>query len=66
MSENGHGGSAQKRFSGDGNSRAAEYKEWKRQARAALVFKRVGRIPPEAFGPWVYTLLDGQAVLTLE
>ena len=66
MSENGHGSSAQKRFNGDGNSGAAEYKVWKRWARAALVVKKVGRMPPEALGPWIYTLPDGQAALALE
>ena len=47
MSENGHGGSAQKRFIGDGNSGAAWNKAWKRWARAALVVKTVGGMPPE-------------------
>ena len=66
MSENGHGSSAQKRFNGDGNSGAAEYKVWKRWARAALVVKKVGRMPPEALVPFIYTLPDGQAALALE
>ena len=66
MSENAHGSSAQKCFNGDGNSGAAEYKAWKRWARAALVVKKVGGMPPEALGPWIYTLLDGQAALALE
>ena len=56
MSENGHWCSVQKRFSGDGNSGAAEYKVWKRWARAALVVKKVGGLPPEALEPWIYTL----------
>ena len=66
MSENGQGSFAQKLLSGDGSSGAAEYKEWKRWARAALVVKKVGGLPPEALGPWKYTLLDGQAALALE
>ena len=61
MSENGHGCSAQKRFSGDGDSGAAVYKVWKRWARAALVVKKVGEMPPEGVRPWIYTFLDGQA-----
>ena len=45
-SEKGHGGSAQKRFSGDCNSGAAEYNRvWKRWARAAIVVKKVGGMP---------------------
>ena len=36
ISNNGHGSSTQKRFSGDGNSVAAEYKMQKRYARAAF------------------------------
>ena len=55
-----------KRFDGDGNSGAAEYKEWKRWARAALVVENVGDVPPEALGPWICILLDGQAELALE
>ena len=50
MSENGHGRSAQKRFNGDGNSGAAECEVWERWARAALVVKKVGGMPPEALG----------------
>ena len=51
MSENAHGGSAQKkRFSSDGGSGAAEYKVRKRWARAALVVKKVGGMPPGALG----------------
>ena len=37
MSENGRGGSAQKRFTGDSTSGAAEDRVWKRWARAAVV-----------------------------
>ena len=66
MSENGHGSSAQKSFNGNGNSGAAEYKVWTRWARAALVVKKVCGMSPEALGPWIYTLLDGQAALALE
>ena len=65
MSESGRGGSAQTRFSGDGNS-GAEYKAWKRWARAAHVVNKVGGTPPEALVPWMYALLDGQAALALE
>ena len=36
---------SKKRFSGDGNSGAAEYKVWKRWERAALVVKKVGGMP---------------------
>ena len=50
MSENGHGGAAQKRFNGDGTSGAAECKVRKRWARAALVVKKVGGMPPDAKG----------------
>ena len=50
----------------DGNSEAAEYKVWTCAARAVLVVKKVGGMPPEALGPWKYTLLDGQAALALE
>ena len=66
MSENEHGSSAQKRFSGDGNSGAAEYKVWKRWARAAFVVKKVGGMLPEALGPWIYIQKNGQAALALE
>ena len=66
LADNGHGSSAQKRFSGDGNSGAAEYKVWQRWARAALVVKKVGGMFPWALGLWIYTLLDGQAALVLE
>ena len=52
MSESGHGGSAQKRFSGDGNSGAAELKVWKRWACAALAVMKVGGMPPETLGHW--------------
>ena len=38
----------------------------KRWARPALLVKKVGGMPPEALGPWRYTLLDGQAALALE
>ena len=65
LSESGQG-SAQKRFNGDGNSGAAEYKVWKRWDPAALVVKNVCGMPPKALGPWMYTLLDGQAALALE
>ena len=34
--------------------------------RAALVVKRFGGMLPEALGPWMYTLLNGQAALALE
>ena len=60
MSEHGHGG-PQKSFSGDGSSGAAEYKVWKRWARSALEVKKVCGMSPEALGPRMYTLLDGQA-----
>ena len=66
MSENGQGSSAQKRFREHGNSGAAEYKVWKRWARAALVGKKVGGMLPDALGPWIYTLVDGQAALALD
>ena len=33
--------------------------------RAALVVKKVGGMRPEALGPWIYTLLDGQAAWAL-
>ena len=56
MSDDGHGGSAEKRFNGDGNSGAAAYKVWERWARAALVVMKVGGMPPEALGPWMYHL----------
>ena len=46
------GSSAQKRFSGDGNSGGAEYKVLKRWACAALVVKKVGGMSPDALGPW--------------
>ena len=49
-----------------GNSGAAEYKVWKRWARAGLAFRKAGGMPTEALGPWMYTLLDGQAALALE
>ena len=55
-----------KRFNGDGNSGAGEYKVWKRWARAALEVKKVSGMPPKALGPWMYTLLDGQAASALE
>ena len=65
MSENEQGNSTQKRFSSDGNS-GAEYKVWKRWARAALFVKKVGGTLPEALGLWIYTLLDGQPASALE
>ena len=55
-----------RRFNGDGNSGTAEYKVWKRWTRAAPVVKKVGGMRPEALGPWMYTLLDGQAAPELE
>ena len=39
---------------------------WKRCARAILVVKKVGGMPRQAQGPWIHTLLDGQAALALE
>ena len=54
-----------KRFSGKGNYGAAEYKVWKRWARAALV-KKLGGMHPEGLVPWIYTLLDGQAAKALD
>ena len=50
---------------GDGNSGGADYKVCRRWARAALVVKKVGRMPPEALGSWIFTLLDGQAALAV-
>ena len=38
-------------------------KHW---ARADLVVKKLGGMPPEALEPRMYTLLDGPAVLALE
>ena len=52
-------------INGDGNSGAAEYKVCKRWARAALVVKKVGGMPPEGLEPWIYTLQNGQAALAL-
>ena len=56
------GGFNQKRFS-DGS---AAYKVWKRWAKAAIVVQKAKNTPAEAAGPWLYTLLDGQAALAVE
>ena len=47
-SENRHGSSAQKCFNGYGKTGAPEHRAWQRWARAALVVKKVGGMPPEA------------------
>ena len=60
------GGFNSKRFSGDGNDGAAAYKVWKRCAKAAIVVQKATNTPAEAGGPWLYTLLDGQAALAVE
>ncbi|CAK0911130.1 unnamed protein product, partial [Prorocentrum cordatum] len=61
-----NGGFNTKRFSGDGNDGAAAYKVWKRWAKAAVVVQTARNTPAEALGPWLYTLLDGQAALAVE
>ena len=65
MADNG-GGFNTKRFRGDGNDGAAAYKVWKRWAKAAIAVQKVKNTPAEAVGPWLYTLLDGQAALAVE
>ena len=65
MSEQGRSLS-QKRFSGDGNDGASLYKTWKRWAKAAVVVQRARGTPEDALGPWLYTLLDGQAALAVQ
>eukprot|EP00959_Pyramimonas_sp_CCMP1952_P452127 9466021-Pyramimonas_sp.AAC.1 len=66
MTDHGGGAASVKRFSGDGNDGAAAYKVWKRWARAAIVVQKARGTPAEALGPWLYTLLDGQAALAVE
>ena len=39
---------------------------WKRWAKAAIVVQKAKNTPAEALGPWLYTLLDGQAALAVE
>ena len=34
--------------------------------RAAVVVQKARGTPPEALGPWLYTLLDGQSALAVE
>ena len=65
MSQSGHGGPLKKRFNGDGNAGAAEYKVWKRWARAAIAVKKAAGMSPWALGPWIYTLPHDQAAVAL-
>lgn len=65
MASNG-GAAGQKRSANDGNDSGSESRLWKRWARAEIVVQKAKGTPPEALGPRLYTLLDGQAALALE
>ena len=56
----------QKRFAGDGNDVVVAYKVWRRWAKAAIVVQKAKGMAAEALGPWLFTLLDGQAALALD
>ena len=62
----GGGGFGQKRFSGEGRGEAAFYKVWTRWAEAVIVAQKAKDTPAEAIGPWLCTLLESQAALSME
>ena len=59
-------GASEKRFSGNGNNGAADYKVWRRCARTAIFVRKSAGISAEALGPWLHTLLGGEVALALE
>ena len=55
-----------RRFNGDGPKASAEYKVWKKWAKAWMVGQTARGVPVEALGPILFTLLDGTAAAVLE
>ena len=60
------GGGAYKRFTGQGNSAAVDYKSWRRWAEAKLIVEKSKGTAEEALGPLLLTLLDGEAAEAVE
>lgn len=60
------GGQSQRRFSGDGENPTKEWKRWKRWSKAFLAVQKAKGMPAEAFGPLLFTLLDGTAVRSFD
>ena len=66
QSSGNEGGQFQKRFGGDGDDPTKEWKRWKKWSRAFLAVQKVKGMPAEAFGPLLFTLLDGTALRSFD
>lgn len=55
-----------RRFSGEGKSPCQEYKQWKRWATAHVFVQKSKGVTPEALGPLLFSLLDGEALKSLD
>ena len=65
MTDNAPSGSL-KRFSGLGNDPIGDFKVWSRWAQAHCIVQRAKNTSPDALGPMLYCLLDGEALTTLQ
>jgi len=66
MNSESHGGGHVKRFTGEGTDAAEQYRRWKKWSRAYLTTQGARGTPDTAYGPLLYTLLDGVALTAVD
>ena len=66
MAHDGGNSGAYRRFSGGGPGAANNYKSWKKWAAAKTLVDVSKGTKPEAIGPLLFTLLEGQAADAVE